>query len=233
MSTFNQMEFADFIRLMEIMLGLAFIQSSLEHLTRQRVEQILFCLRIGLAIGLIGFADNSLILISLLVLNIVQLHTFQGPYNGGSDRMGLLVLTCLTLINFIPSEAWQAIVLGYLAVQLTLSYFVSGWVKITNKEWRTGRALSDVFAFSAYPVSEQLRQFSNQPKLMAIMSWSVMGFELLFPLALLNQTALIIALTIAALFHLANAFLFGLNRFFWIWLVAYPSLIWFQIEFFS
>lgn len=230
---FSQMEFADFIRLMEIMLGLAFIQSSLEHLTRQRVEQILFCLRICLSIGLIGFADNSLILISLLVLNIVQLHTFQGPYNGGSDRMGLLVLTCLTLINFIPSEAWQAIVLGYLAVQLILSYFVSGWVKITNKEWRTGRALSDVFAFSAYPVSEQLRQFSNQPKLMAIMSWSVMGFELLFPLALLNQTALIIALIIAALFHLANAFLFGLNRFFWIWLVAYPSLIWFQIEFFS
>lgn len=230
---FNQMEFADFIRLMEIMLGLAFIQSSLEHLTRQRDEQILFGLRICLAIGLIGFADNSLILISLLVLSVVQIHTFQGPYNGGSDRMGLLVLTCLTLINFIPSEVWQAIVLGYLAVQLTLSYFVSGWVKITNKEWRTGRALSDVFAFSAYPVSEQLRQFSNQPKLMAIMSWSVMGFELLFPLALLNQTALIIALTIAALFHLANAFLFGLNRFFWIWLVAYPSLIWFQIEFFS
>ena len=122
---FNQMEFADFIRLMEVMLGLAFIQSSLEHLTRQRVEKILFGLRICLAIGLIGFTDNSLILISLLVLNVVQLHTFQGPYNGGSDRMGLLVLTCLTLINFIPSEAWQAIVLGYLAVQLTLSYFVS------------------------------------------------------------------------------------------------------------
>jgi hypothetical protein len=211
---FNHMEFTDFIRLMEIMLGLAFIQASMEHLIRNRNEQILFGLRICLAVGLIGFANNSLILLSLLALGIVQLHRFQGPYNGGSDRMSLLVLMCLTLINFIPSEAWQTIVLGYLAVQLTLSDFVSGWVKITNKDWRTGRALSDVFAFSAYPVSEQLRQFSNQSKLMAIMSWSVMGFELLFPLALLNQTVLFIALMIAALFHLANAFLFWLNRFF-------------------
>jgi hypothetical protein len=55
-----------------------------------------------------------------------------------------------------------------------------------------------------------------------------MGFEVLFPLALLHPLALYAGLVIAATFHLANAFLFGLNRFFWIWICAYPSLIWFQ-----
>jgi uncharacterized protein YhhL (DUF1145 family) len=60
------------------------------------------------------------------------------------------------------------------------------------------------------------------------MSWGIIIFELIFPLALLNQTILIIALVIAALFHLANACLFGLNRFFWIWPAAYPVIIWFQ-----
>jgi hypothetical protein len=33
---------------------------------------------------------------------------------------------------------------------------------------------------------------------------------------------------VAAAFHLANACLFGLNRFLWIWLAAYPPLLWFQ-----
>ena len=59
-------------------------------------------------------------------------------------------------------------------------------------------------------------------------SWAVIGFEVLFPLALLNQTLLIAALTCAAAFHIANACLFGLNRFVWFWLAAYPSILWLQ-----
>ena len=38
----------------------------------------------------------------------------------------------------------------------------------------------------------------------------------------------VVPLLLAAAFHLSNAMLFGLNRFFWIWLCAYPSLIWLQ-----
>ena len=55
-----------------------------------------------------------------------------------------------------------------------------------------------------------------------------MIFELIFPLSFLNSAALILALFIAALFHLANACVFGLNRFFWTWLAAYPSILWLQ-----
>jgi hypothetical protein len=55
-----------------------------------------------------------------------------------------------------------------------------------------------------------------------------MLFELVFPLALLSPQALVIGLGLAVLFHFVNACLFGLNRFFWIWLAAYPSLLWLQ-----
>jgi hypothetical protein len=34
------------------------------------------------------------------------------------------------------------------------------------------------------------------------------------------------ALCVAALFHLANAVLFGLNRFLWVWIASYPSILW-------
>jgi hypothetical protein len=77
-------------------------------------------------------------------------------------------------------------------------------------------------------VSEHARSWAKSPQLMFVMSWSVIVFELLFPLSLLNHYALIVALLIAAMFHLANACLFGLNRFFWIWPAAYPIILWFQ-----
>ena len=60
-----------------------------------------------------------------------------------------------------------------------------------------------------------------------------MLFELLFPLSLLTASSLYVALVIAASFHLANACLFGLNRFFWIWIAAYPSLLWLQQRVFA
>jgi hypothetical protein len=109
-----------------------------------------------------------------------------------------------------------------------MSYFISGWVKIKNPDWRSGEALGDVFRFSAYPVSEGLRNWANVPRILTMLSWGVIVFEVLFPLALFTQTTLIIALIVAASFHFSNACLFGLNRFFWIWLSAYPAILWLQ-----
>jgi hypothetical protein len=134
-------------------------------------------------------------------------------------------------VYLAPTQRWQEIAFGYLALQLVFSYFFSGWVKIVNPEWRRGRALCDVFQFSVYPASESLRQWSKSPRVLFVMAWGVMIFELIFPLLLLSRISLVIALIIAAAFHFANACLFGLNRFFWIWVAAYPSILWFQSRF--
>lgn len=60
------------------------------------------------------------------------LQRFQGPYNGGSDRMGLLALWCLTLLQLAPAPAWREVFFAYLGLQLMLSYFISGWVKVVE-----------------------------------------------------------------------------------------------------
>jgi hypothetical protein len=216
------------VRLTEMLLGFAFVQQSVEHLFAQPDNRKLYAPRLLLAILLITGAQTALVAALLLLLGLLQLQRFQGPYNGGSDRMSLLILCCLCLTHWLPRERWQEIAFGYLALQLVLSYFISGWVKVVNPQWRNGRALRDVFEFSAYPASESLRRWAQRPQLMLGMSWAVMLFELLFPLALLSAPSLYAALPIAASFHFANACLFGLNRFFWIWIAAYPSLIWFQ-----
>ena len=216
------------IRLTEILLALALIQQSAEHLRRFRDERVLFLARICLCMLVILGIASPWPLIGLALLSLVLLQRFQGPYNGGSDRMGLLALWCLTAARCLPTEKGREIAFGYLGAQLTLSYFMSGGVKILNPDWRNGQALRQVFAFSAYPVSEGLRGWAQRPRLLLAMSWAVMLFELAFPLTLVSRPALAVGLALAALFHLANVCLFGLNRFFWTWLAVYPAIWWLQ-----
>ena len=216
------------LRATEVLLALAFLQSSVEHIVWLRAERSLFLPRVGLSVLLLAGVGGPLVLLALAVHSLFVLHRFQGPYNGGSDRMGLLVLYCLCLARIVPEGVLREAAFGYLAVQVTLSYFISGRVKIVNPDWRSGRALQDVFLFSAYPVSENLRRLAERPRLLWAASWSVMLFEIVFPLSLAHPAALFFALAVAALFHIANACLFGLNRFVWAWIAAYPSLIWLQ-----
>lgn len=221
------------VRLAEIILAVAYIQQSAEYLRGLRFERILGLVRLVLSLCLLLGFQPVYVEAGLLLIAAILLYRFQGPYNGGSDAMSVLVLLCLFAARVAPTDLWRELALGYLAFQLTFSYFQSGYIKVINADWRSGRALTDVFAITAYPVSQYARRWAQWPRLMLAMSWGVILFELLFPLALLNQLALVIALAIAMLFHLANACLFGLNRFFWIWPAAYPVIIWFQQRLFA
>ena len=105
-------------------MAFAFIQQSAEHLATTSRNQSVFMLRILLCLVLLSGHYAILALIS-----IVMLDRFQGPYNGGSDRMSVLILWCLLGARAMPTLLWQEAFFGYLAFQLTLSYLISGKVK--------------------------------------------------------------------------------------------------------
>ena len=133
------------LRLTETLLALAFIQQSAEHLRRFQGERILFLARISLCVLVIANLGAPWSLLGLALLSLIMLVRFQGPYNGGSDRMGLLALWCVTLAHLLPWEKARELAFGYLGAQLVLSYFVAGWVKLRNPAWRNGEALRQVF----------------------------------------------------------------------------------------
>lgn len=216
------------VRIAEIILAFALIIQSLEHIRGLQPEKSLGVIALILSLLLLVGFETVFVEAGLLSISVFLLYRFQGPYNGGSDCMTLLVLLCLFLSHIAPTTFWQEIALGYLAFQIVFSYFQSGYIKIINPDWRAGRALADVFALTAYPVSEDIRRWARSSHILRIMSWAVILFELFFPILLLNQSTLIIALFIAVIFHFVNAWLFGLNRFFWIWPAGYPILFWFQ-----
>lgn len=225
------MTFETALRSSELILAFSIVQQALEHLAGGPRDRWWFFVQLALAVGMAAAPWNGIMHLLLLGASGAILNRFKGPYNGGSDRMRLLLLFCLCAARLAPNQRWGEIALGYFAVQLLLSYVLAGWVKLVNPEWRSGQALADVFAFSVYPVSDDLRALASSRQLLVAASWFIILFEVLFPLALFDNTMLQAALALALLFHLVNACVFGLNRFLWVWAAGYPCLLWFQREF--
>lgn len=218
------------IRLTGLLIGFAFFLQSIEHLFRARDGRVFFAVRAVFSLWLISGILPTVAAAALFIMGVQGLRKFDGPYNGGSDRMGLLVLFAVLVAELGSVRIVKEAAFGYLAAQLVLSYVCAGFVKLRNPEWRDGRAMSRLFQFSFYPVSESLRAWGNNVSLMKLMAWSTLIFEILFPVFLVTPGSLALGLTLALAFHIANAFILGLNRFVWVWLAAFPSLLWFQAK---
>jgi hypothetical protein len=146
---------------------------------------------------------------------------FRGSYNGGSDSMLLVVLLGLA----VARSGAPKVGLGYIAAQLVLSYVLAGIAKVREPRWRTGTALAALVALPSYGVPPALRGFLTRPAIARTAGYALLAFELGFPIALVDPTACRVVLAVAALFHLGNAIVFGLNRFLWAWIAAFPALL--------
>lgn len=167
----------------------------------------------------------------LLVTQLLVCARFRGTFNGGSDYMSVVVLLGLSGATlFSASMALAKASLAYVCVQLVFSYFIAGVVKCVRPEWRSGDALTTLLASKRYGVSWLATSLVEPAELTKLASLAVLSFECTFPVALLSPRLALIWLGAGALFHAANALIFGLNRFFFAWIAAYPSLIFFSAE---
>ena len=151
---------------------------------------------------------------------------WRGLFNGGSDSMTLLVSLGLWGARSFPDHPiLMKASFAYIAVQVTLSYFVAGWVKFINPEWRSGKAMSIFLKTPRYDSPPALiRQVFEHPKMAFTLSWLLICFELTFPLAWASPVLCLSFISLALPFHLMVFWIFGLNRFVFAWLSAYPAL---------
>jgi len=165
----------------------------------------------------------------LLGVGVFTNVRFRGTFNGGSDFMTLVVLTALLAAALAgpasPGGRLQEGCLWYIAFHVCASYFVAGWIKILKANWRSGRALRGFLSTTIYEPGPVLRSLRSLPAATFALSWGVMLWEIAFPAALFDPRATLVFLALGAAFHLGNVFFFGLNRFFFAWLAAYPAVI--------
>lgn len=172
------------------------------------------------------FIPDTFALILMLVCTVAFGAYFWGTFNGGADSMTFHILAACTAAKMFPEVREHAT--GYVAGFVALSYFFAGVSKINSKSWRSGEALPKFLRYSnaAFP-NKYSQTLLDSKHLTAVVTVAVITFEVLFPLSLLHPSAAMFFLPVGVLFHLANFYLFGLNRFFWAWLAGYPAIwIW-------
>jgi hypothetical protein len=189
-----------------------------DRLFTYRSTLVLLVLQLAAALALPWFPHGAWIVFATSLAISVR---FRGSFNGGSDSMLLVVTVSLALAHTFPDHARLAV--GYCAIQLALSYVLAGLAKLRDPAWRTGRALAILVELPQYRVPRRLAQLGA--RLTRLGSYAILAFELAFPLAFTSSLAATIVLSIGVAFHVANALVFGLDRFLWTWLAAYPALL--------
>lgn len=180
----------------------------------------LFLLEVRLlAACLLPIWPNIFLLLFLAKSTLLIAMRWRGTFNGGSDTMTFHILIGVLAAAVFPYDNVVEAAIWYIAVQVCLSYFVSGFAKLKSASWRDGSALPIFLSTTIYgpqKIHSSLAKFA---------AWAVILFECTFPLALLNTNIAVGYIAVALAFHWTNWYVFGLNRFFWAWLAAYPALV--------
>jgi hypothetical protein len=195
----------------------------------ERPFYVLLWLRVPLSLGLA--AGVGLTAPALLATQLAIGARFRGTFNGGSDYMSVVVLLGLSgAACFAGAPLAQKAFFGYVCVQLVFSYFIAGVIKVVRSEWRSGVGLSRLLASSRYGTPAWLGRALSPPWRSRLASCAVLVFECGFPLALASPRLALGFLAAGVVFHLGTVVAFGLNRFLFAWLAAYPALFYFSSE---
>ncbi|BDU53060.1 hypothetical protein LINBF2_12950 [Limnohabitans sp. INBF002] len=205
------------------------VRALFDVLFKPQMHQLHLVLRLCAAVAL-AVQGASLPLIGFLFVgNLLILIRWRGAFNGGSDFMTLVVLTGLLISQVVGALVhvelgWQA-GFWYIAIQAITSYFMSGAVKLLRREWRNGSAMTIFLNGAIYGPLSATHPLLN--KWLAMLgSWGFIVWEILFPISLVDPRLAAVFCAVAALFHFLVFWFFGLNRFFWAWLCAFPAIIW-------
>lgn len=164
--------------------------------------------------------------LALLVVIFIRYVYYRGPFNGGSDAMTHILLLTLTIgLLFSTNSIVFRAALLYLGLQTILSYFVAGVVKLRNRNWWSGLSLTFILMNSPYPTPSWIKKWMVDRSWSLFFSWGILIFEVAFPSVLLSFRVAVVFLCVAFIFHLTNAFILGLNRFFWAWIAAFPAVV--------
>lgn len=113
-----------------------------------------------------------------------------------------------------------------LQIQMAVIFVTAAWYKLNGEPWRSGVALFFVAQLDDYFGRASLPAWMIEtPWIVRTFTWSVIGMELLVPLAVWFRQTRRWALLLALLFHLGNELTMHLFLFHWIMLLGWCAFL--------
>lgn len=145
----------------------------------------------------------------------------------GSDQMSALIFVTLLIAAVSPrNEIVAEASLAFIAIQTALSYAIAGVAKVAGPVWTRGHAAFLIFNTESYGMPAVARALHTLPLAGRVLTWSVVAFEVAFPLVFfLGPNWCWIFLAWGLAFHVLNALVMGLNSFLSAFGAAYPAIL--------
>lgn len=144
----------------------------------------------------------------------------------GADQMTVLTFAALALARAVGGTFVPVVCLWFLALQACLSYTSAGVHKALSPWWRSRPAMTGILSTSAYGATWAASHLVHRPQVSVALGWLVILGELSFPaMLILPDPVPWIFLLSGAAFHVATAFVMGLNSFLWAFVATYPALL--------
>jgi hypothetical protein len=147
--------------------------------------------------------------------------------NEGGDQMTNIMLIMAFLPQALPNEpAIANLAVLFVGAQILLSYIASGGAKLFGPKWQRGEALADIMNQFQYGNYWLMRQLRAHPFVCRLICFSVILFQLSFPLFfLLPAPYAYIYIAGGVAFHFGIAYFMRLYLFVLTFLGTYPCLI--------
>ena len=210
----------------------SWVQQLFAILSKDSVHILHLCLRL-IAVLCLGVYGASLWLVLFLFLgNVAILIRWRCAFNGGSDFMTMVVLTGLLIATILGAFnkqelGWRAGLI-YIAIHVTSSYFIAGWVKVLNQDWRQGKALALFLDGGVFgPLANNSLYWRRWVALLC--TWSFILWECVVPIVFLDPRLAAGYCAIGVIFHFLVFWYFGLNRFVFAWMATYPAVIYLAV----
>lgn len=166
------------------------------------------------------------------VVALSLLHANFFLWNSGDlVRSVLLILVIVAPVDAAgvigrPAQArtvyrWPATLI---LVQLSCIYFFSGVYKLMAPAWRDGTVMDNVLRDGNWSLISAWAD-SLPPAALLLTTWITLGWELLFPLAILWRPTRVAALLLGAVFHVGTAFTLEVGLFPWYALCLYVPFV--------
>jgi len=143
----------------------------------------------------------------------------------GADQISNVVLASIVAGSMTANSAVTGSALWFIAAHACLAYFLGGFFKAVSPSWRSGVVLTQILSLESLGHAPVRDWLARRPETARVLAWSVIGLELLFPLALFAPPWLMWCTLAATLsLHIAIATMMGLNTFVWGFGSTYPAV---------
>ena len=209
----------------------SFLNNSPENrLANPKVFLLIITFRIVISFAIILLIiTNQFYWPALILLAFTSIYhaNYRRVGGDGSEEIALIVIISTALsTGVLYSNTSALIAICFIGGQCLLSYLTAGIAKLSSRTWRSGEAMGLIIGTEAYGSPKMCEIIKQNPTLGSILTWSVILFEIVLPVSILVWPyGVIVLIILGLLFHVASAFIMGLNGFPLSFLSTYPAIL--------